>query len=262
MPRDEAVQVGDVGEDVVRVDDVGARRPRRRARSASSGAEELARRSGCRAAAAASAMFRAGSMPSTGTPRLAVVLQQVAVVARDLDDEARPGRVRARRSARRRARSAWREHRVGERREVERSRGTALRRHRLGDLHQRAGRAEGEVEREASARARRGRLGATSAFASGVSPEREDDLEPSAAPHERQRGIASCRPLRGSSRYQSIVRSQPLVEREQRPPAEHSRGLRGARGTGRGSRSSPRCARPARGRSPSARGCARRAPAP
>ena len=46
-----------------------------------------------RSRTATSAMFAAGSMPSTGTPARAVVLQQVAVVAGDLDDQdsARPG---------------------------------------------------------------------------------------------------------------------------------------------------------------------------
>ena len=67
---DEAVQIGDVGEHVVGVEDVGAlpvcRQPlaqasRRRTRDAS----------GCPARSATAAMFRAGSMPSTGHARCA-----------------------------------------------------------------------------------------------------------------------------------------------------------------------------------------------
>ena len=57
-------------------------------------AEELDERRDA-AFAAASATFAAGSMPSTGTPRCDEVLQQVAVVAGELDDEAVRRRARS-----------------------------------------------------------------------------------------------------------------------------------------------------------------------
>ena len=81
----EVVEVGHVGEHVVGDDQVGrtAARPRARARAP----RRRTRTSvGMPAARAAAAMFRAGSMPSAGMPRGHEVLEQVAVVAGDLDD--------------------------------------------------------------------------------------------------------------------------------------------------------------------------------
>ena len=64
-----------------------ARLPSATRRSASS-MPKNSRRVGTPTASAASAWSGAGSMPSTGTPRSTKLLQQVAVVAGDLDDEA------------------------------------------------------------------------------------------------------------------------------------------------------------------------------
>ena len=83
--REHVVGVDDVGA-LALGDELGARAQRRRTRRAS----------GSRALRATCAMFRAGSMPEHRHAGLLVVLEQVAVVARDLDDQARRPERRAR----------------------------------------------------------------------------------------------------------------------------------------------------------------------
>ena len=83
-----------------------------------------------------------------GDARLLVVLQEVAVVARDLHGEGIGAEPRARLEAADEV-TRVREHRVGERREVEVVAEELLRRHRLRDLDERAVWAEDKVERVA-----------------------------------------------------------------------------------------------------------------
>ena len=165
-------------------------------------------------------MLRAGSMPSTGTPRRP---GSTAAGSRRCW-RSRPrgcrGRVaRSRQPAVRDELAACASMRVGERREVEVVAEQLLRRHGLGDLHQRAGRAEDEVERDS--------VGSGSASCSARQQrvrqrrraERRGPARSCGAPHERQARSAHRGPAR-NSRYQAIVRAQALVEREQRRPAE------------------------------------------
>ena len=85
---DEVVEVGHLGQHVVADDEVGLLALRDELPSASSRAEELDRASARPCSIATLATLAAGSMPSTGTPSGKKVLQQVAVVAGELDDEA------------------------------------------------------------------------------------------------------------------------------------------------------------------------------
>ena len=127
-----------------------ARRPSAAARAASSAPKNSAS-VGMPASLAAAAWSGAGSMPSTGTPVLDEVAQQVAVVAGELDDEAvRPEAAVARSGpARARARAS---RLVRERREVEVVVDEQLlRRHLLEDLHERA---VGQKRRRAGSAAR------------------------------------------------------------------------------------------------------------
>ncbi len=187
--RDDAVEVGDVGQHVVGVNDVGALAVRR----------ELLRRAPCRR-----------TRRWCGCPAPPADLRDVA---RRLDAEhrARPrsrstgaGSRRCWRSrrrgcpgracARRRAASAIvlrvLQHRVGERREVEVVAEQRLRRHRLGDLDERAVRAERRDRAETSAPAAPSCSSVSSALASGVVPEREDERARSAAPHDAARVVS------------------------------------------------------------------------
>ena len=109
-----------------------------------------------------------------------VVLQQVAVVAGDLDDQAVAVRAAAlRASAAARSRGV-RDHRVGERREVDVVAEQLLGRHRLGDLHQAARGQNARVERVARLRRRRDPRPSASALASGVGPSDRTDSQTSA----------------------------------------------------------------------------------
>ncbi len=143
-PLHDAVEVRHMGEHIVRVHDVralpGRRQPRRDRR-----VEEL--RDGRDAALLGDLRDVARRLDAEhGDARLPVILEQIAVVAGDLDGEARaakaaigdqpPGE-----------RLGVPEHRIGERREVEVIAEEYLRRHRLGDLHERAIGAEDEVQR-------------------------------------------------------------------------------------------------------------------
>ena len=93
---DEVVEVGHLRQHVVADDEVGLlalggqllRRASRRRTRTSVGTPLLD--------APTSATLAAGSMPSTGTPARHEVLQQVAVVAGELDDEAVGARGRSR----------------------------------------------------------------------------------------------------------------------------------------------------------------------
>ena len=86
MPRTKPLSVGDVGEHVVGEEHVGplplaaSRSARAAPKNSSTVLTPFSR--------ATSAMLRAGSMPSTGMPRGHEVLEQVAVVAGGLDDQA------------------------------------------------------------------------------------------------------------------------------------------------------------------------------
>ena len=89
MPADEVVEVGHLGQHVVADDEVG--RAARRATSSLGAArapKNSRQRRDAALARAASATFAAGSMPRHGMPARDEVLQQVAVVAGELDDEA------------------------------------------------------------------------------------------------------------------------------------------------------------------------------
>ena len=94
---DEVVRVRDVRQHVVGVDDVGPAAARHELLGQAAAEEVLDRLHAPRAGRGRGPGV--GSMPSTGTPAAGVVLQQVAVVARELDDEARRGRARARAGA-------------------------------------------------------------------------------------------------------------------------------------------------------------------
>ena len=140
-----------------------------------------------RSFSASSATLRGGLDAQHGNAGLLVILEQVAVVARDLDDQAlRPelaGLGERRRRASRRAGASRRRttrNRAYSRNNV--SGGTDL-----GDLHERARRAEARDRAGTSARVRRVGRPESGALASGVTSEDEDRLE-AAWPHDRQAG--------------------------------------------------------------------------
>ena len=162
------------------------------------------------------AMFRAGSMPSTGTPRVAVVLR---AGSRRCSRPRRRGcpapRPRSADEPRRRASRACCEHRVGERREVEVVAEQLLRRHRLGDLHERAGRAEARGRAGSVGSGSSSWSGASSAFASGVSPSESTG----------SRSARAARPARDGRRVMHAGSEKLAVPRD-RPRAGPRRAMK------------------------------------
>ena len=92
---DEVVEVGHLREDVVGDDQVGRAGPRPTMPLGAAPRRRTRRGSARPSAARPRATLAAGSMPSTGTPQRQEVLQQVAVVAGELDHEAVRRRARA-----------------------------------------------------------------------------------------------------------------------------------------------------------------------
>ena len=183
-----------------------------------------------RCSRATSAMLRGRlDARAPGRRRALIVLQQVAVVARDLDDQAVGVRAAARAISR--AASVLRvpHHRVGERREVEVVAEQLLGRHRLGDLHERARRAEDELERVASAPASSSCSARQQRVRERRRAERRGPARRSVAPQERQRRshahARAPQEARGTSR--SCRRSPSSSENSGRP-AELLARLRGA----------------------------------
>ena len=95
-PATKVVEVGHLGQHVVADDEIGLTPSPASSRAVSCRRNEPA--SGRPALRAALATFSAGSMPSTGKPCFDEVLQQVAVVAGELDDAALRATARSARS--------------------------------------------------------------------------------------------------------------------------------------------------------------------
>ena len=147
-----------------------------------------------------------------------------------------------------RASRACAQHRVGERREVEVVAEQLLGRHRLGDLDQRAGRAEHQVERVASARARRAASRSSSAFASGVAPSESTGSQVGAAARAAggRARLMRVRPEEARGTRRSSARS-PSSSVNSGAPAEHaSRAFAALRYWCADLVASPRCGRRAR----------------
>ncbi len=189
---DEAVEVGDVRQHVVGVDHVGALALRARSARGERLAEELDDRVGCRFASATCGDVARRLDAEHRHAGLLVVLQQVAVVAGDLDHQARPAPRPRSSTTRSTMLRACAQHRVGERREVDVVAEQLLGRHGLGDLHQRAGPAEHEVERDSVGSGSPQSAGSTSAFASGVAPSDRITGPQSAAARRGSGTCASC----------------------------------------------------------------------
>ena len=202
-------------------------------------AEELGERRDAALLRATRATLAAGSMPEHRNARAA---GSTAAGSRRCWRSRRPGcrrRSCARAISRSRDRLACAQHRVGERREVDVVAEQLLGRHRLGDLHQRAGRAEGQLERVASAPARPAASASAARSRAACVPERQDRradaIRAARAAGGRwlMRDVSCARRSRGTRR--SSVRS-PSSSVNERLPAEHARAPSRRSGTGGGSR--------------------------